>query len=220
MRYALVLSALVALLALALALFASSCGGGEDGPPGAIGGMEGFRPFAGEIERAIAQKDSQFFVERAVLQQETCPGDQELGPCAGQPAGAVVIGIPSGVYQSDGGGFIPPEDFAQDLVRYVGGALTEQSDAYGVGAVALYALARSEDEGREVFHAITTSIVDTYPGGYPIGSVEREAHIFSFEFEDGRWRFTREGAAVVSLSSSDWLSGNCAECYKEWERWQ
>ena len=70
-----------------------------------------------------------------------------------------------------------------------------------------------------MFHAITTSIVDTYPTGYPIGSVEREAHIYSFELHDGRWRFTRQGAAVVSLSSSDWLSGECAACYDQWERW-
>lgn len=201
-------------------LFALACGDGEDARLSELDGMDGFRDFSAKIERAIAEIDGQFFVERAVLQQETCPGDQEFGPCAGQPAGAVVTGIPSGVYQSDGGGFLQPEDFAQDLARYVGAALTEQTDAYGDSAVALYALARSEEEGRQVFHAITTSIVDTYPGGYPIGSVEREAHIFSFEFEDGRWRFTREGAAVVSLSSSDWLSGQCAECYVEWERWQ
>lgn len=227
MRYIIVLISAMAVLAFA-------CGGekersGSTVTPlaspeatstGESGGMEGFRTLATEIERAIAQNDSQFFIERAVLQSETCPDEpQEFGPCAGQPAGAIVTGIPSGIYQSDAGGFLQPEDFAKDIPRYAGAALTERTDAYGGGAVALYALARSEDGTTEVFHAITTSIVDTYPTGYPIGSVEREAHIFSFQFQDGRWRFTRMGAAVVSLSSSDWLSGQCAECYQDWERW-
>ncbi len=215
MRYAIVLSTLIALLAIA-------CGG--DGSPGGssgeAGGMEGFRAFARQIEQAIAVRDSAFFIDRAVLRSETCPDEpQEFGPCAGQPAGVTVEGIPSGIYQSDAGGYLAPGTFPEELDRYAGAALPGETDQYGDSALVLYALARGEDEGREVFHAITTSIVDTYPTGAPIGSVEREAHIFTFEFQDARWRFTRLGAAVVSRSAADWLSGQCEQRYIEWERW-
>ncbi len=96
MRYIIVLISAMTVLAFA-------CGGEKERsgstvtplaspeatPTGESGGMEAFRAFAPQIEQAILAKDSQFFIERAVLQSETCPDEpQEFGPCAGQPAGA------------------------------------------------------------------------------------------------------------------------------------
>lgn len=228
MRYAILLVPLIALLAL-------GCEDGEEQAPptptatvsdettppaGETGGIEGFRAFARQIERAISESNAQFFIERAVLKEEACTGEEQLGPCAGRTPGTV-RGIPGRVWQSDASALFSPEEYAQALGRYFDAALSDQSDEYGTGALTLYALGQSATEGDEVFQAITTAIVDIYPStGAPIGRTEREAHAFNFKFEAGRWQFTGEVAAVVSLSSADWLSGECGECYTRWERWQ
>ena len=70
------------------------------------------------IHQAILAKDSQFFIERAVLQELTCSGDEPLAPCEGQPAGTTLRGVPGGVFQSDASNLFPPEEYAQVLDRY------------------------------------------------------------------------------------------------------
>jgi len=189
---------------------------------GDVGDMEGFRAFAPQIEQAIVTGDAQFFLDRAVLEELTCVGDEPVGPCSGRPAGTV-SGIPGGVWQGDVGGIFTPEEYEQALQRYFDGALADQSDDYGPGALALFALARGERDGEEVFYAITTSIVDAYPStGAPVGppgTLLREAHAFRFRFESGRWLFTGETATAAEPAAADWLSGQCADCYADWERW-
>ncbi len=140
-------------------------------------------------------------------------------PCAGQPAGTTLSGISSRGWQSDASSLLDPEEYALWLEDYFTTALDNLSDEYGSGSLTLYALAHSEVEGNEVYRAITTSIVDRYPSGTPIGQTEREAHVFEFEFEDGRWQFTGEIVAMTSATSPDWLSGECGSCYDQWERW-
>ena len=41
-----------------------------------------------------------------------------------------------------------------------------------------------------------------------------------FEFVDsgGNWQFASVMEAPVL--AEEWLNGNCAECYSEWERWE
>jgi hypothetical protein len=80
-------------------------------------------------------------------------------------------------------------------------------------------LAHSQEQGEEVFRAFATSMVDINPSGTPIGQTQREAHVFNFVFEDGRWQFTGERTAVMSTTSPDWLSGQCGQWCDHWERW-
>jgi len=37
---------------------------------------------------------------------------------------------------------------------------------------------------------------------------------------DGRWRLTDELIGGFPLAVADWLSGDCAGCYDQWERWE
>lgn len=178
-----------------------------------------FDAFAAQIEAAVVNGDAQFFLDRAVMEEVSCTGEEELGPCSGRPAGTL-SGIRGGVWQSDASAIFTAEEYQQALQRYFDGALREQTDEYGSGALALFALARGDSD--EVFYAITTSIVDTYPStGAPIGMLLREAHAFRFRFESGRWSFMGEIATAAEPAAADWLSGDCATCgYEHWERWE
>lgn len=192
----------------------------EETPAGETGGVDGFRAFAQQIEAAIQGGDAAFFAERARLTELTCTGEEFPLPCAGEPAGTTLSGIPSNIWQSDASALLSPEEYAGWLERYFGAARDDLSDDHGSGSLTFYALARSEAEGNQVFRAITTSIVDTYPSGGPLREPAREAHLFNFEFENGRWQFTGEKVATTFAGSLDWLSGECSECYDHWEHWE
>ena len=235
MRYVILLVPLLALLTLA-------CNGGGEAQPTATqspavleptatqiaaeptlavetGGMQGFRVFARLIEQAIAEKDSQFFVERAVLSEETCTGEEVLGPCSGQPAGTTLTGIVGFLLLGDADWLIPPEEYAQVLDQYFGAALGEMSDEYGSGSLVLYALHQDPDsEGTATFLAITTSIVDTVSTGEYV-LTGREAHAFSFQFEDGWWRFTQEVVTSGTDNLPFLLYPPPGENSVDWERW-
>jgi hypothetical protein len=226
---------LIMLLALGLMVTAFACGGekeetltptskatptAEETPAGETGGFDGFRAFAQQIEAAVEGRNVQFFVERARLAELTCTGEEFPLPCASQPAGTTLTGIWSRAWASDASALLSLEEYTLWLEDYFTTALDDLSDSYGSGSLTLYALAHREAEGAELLRAITTSIVDRYPAGTPIGRTEREAHVFDFEFEDGRWQFAGEMVALTSVTSLDWLSGDCAECYDHWERWE
>jgi hypothetical protein len=192
----------------------------EETPAGGAEGFDAFRAFADQIEAALERRDAAFFVERALPTELTCTGEELPLPCAGQPAGKTISGIPSRAWASDASSLLEPEEYALWLEDYFDTPLPDLSDEYGSGSLTLYALAHSQTEGKEVFRAITTSIVDRYPTGTPIGQTEREAHVFDFVFEDDRWQFVGETVALTSVTSPDWLSGSCATCYDHWERWE
>jgi hypothetical protein len=192
----------------------------EETPAGGAEGFDAFRAFADQIEAALERRDAAFFVERALPTELTCTGEELPLPCAGQPAGKTISGIPSRAWASDASSLLDPEEYALWLEDYFDTPLRDLSDEYGSGSLTLYALAHSQTEGKEVFRAITTSIVDRYPTGTPIGQTEREAHVFDFVFENDRWQFVGETVALTSVTSPDWLSGSCAACYDHWERWE
>ena len=189
-------------------------------PPGETGGFQGFQAFAAQIEQALAIEDEQFFIDRAKLTEISCTGQEVFGPCEGQPAG-ILSGIPGSAWYSDAFNLFSPQAYAQSLTIYFGAAPSGNSDSYGPGDLRLYALAEKSVPGfNDIFYAITTSMVDIYPTGVPIGSTEREAHAFKFEFENGQWQFTGELVAVSTATSPDWLDGLCIPlCYDTWVSW-
>ena len=185
-------------------------------PPPQSGDMDGFRAFAALIDAALADDDASFFADRGVEDEMTCAGDEQLGPCAGQPAGAVLTGIPGAAAQSDAFGLFTPADYAAMLRDWFANARPDQSDEYGSGGLALYALAHSPTDttGEEAYLAIVTGIFTSGPDAF------RQARILSFQSLDGSWRLTFELFATVPQTATDWLSGECADCYDHWERWE
>jgi hypothetical protein len=111
------------------------------------------------------------------------------------------------------------EEYRASLLRYFAAERPGQSDGYGDGSLKLYALGSSDNVDGPQFVAITTSMVEEFPTGYPIGAATREAHVFTFVVTNGQWRFAGEKVATGG-SAADWLSGTCAQCYDYWEPWE
>jgi hypothetical protein len=188
-------------------------------PLSQVSELDQFRDFAGLFAASLLARDADFLLDRALEVETVCRGDEQLGQCQGHPAGETFRGIPGSAYQSDAHHLFTPEEYRATLDRYYGAAVSPGSDEFGDSSLQLYALASQEGANGPEFLAITTSMVDTYPTGDPIGATEREAHVFRFRHESGDWRFVGETVAVVSVSADDWLSGNCQECYDYWQRW-
>ncbi len=182
-----------------------------------------FREFAASIADAIVSSDTDFFLGRAFHEKVTCRGDESFGACSGQPAGTVRHGIPGSAFWSDAFYVFTPEEYATNLNRYFDAPVESAFDAYGSGALRLFGIASELNSNGTVtvYMAITTAIVDIYPStGYPIGSNEREAHVFLFNKMPDGWAFHSEIAAGTLVTSETWLSGACAECYDYFELWE
>jgi hypothetical protein len=183
-------------------------------------GIAEFRPFAQQVSDALVGHDAAFFTSRAQQVQITCKGDETLGPCSGKAAGQVLTGITGRAWQSDATAIFTLDEYAANLQWYWSASLPAVTDSYGSGDLRLFALAWNRGKDPPIFRVITTSIVNTYPTGYPIAENQREAHVFNFERQGADWAFINEVAAPLSVTSSDWLSGQCSECYDYFELWQ
>lgn len=172
-------------------------------------GMEGFRAYVPRIERAVADRDPRFFVERARLVEVVCPGPafEHIEPrCAGQPEGTVVTGVWRSWWRGEGllvsldglredlGGFLG--SLREPTVHAIGDQSGRISDFFGL---------------TNGFFAVVTSS-DSATGGVMVLT-------FEFSSERGRWQ-TAIVTEVESFLTAEWLSGECADCYAHWERWQ
>ena len=179
------------------------------------GGTEGFRAFAAQVDAALAEGDASFFSDRGEEMEVTCQGDEQLGFCMGQPPGTIFRGIPGTAWQSDAFALFPTDDYESLLEDWFAEAMLDQSDEFGDGAVKLFALAQFGGEDGE-FLAITTAILNTGPAT----EVQRQARMLRFAFEEGAWKLRGEILGAVSFTAEPWLSGNCTDCYDQWERWE
>ncbi len=179
-----------------------------------MGDIEGFRAFAARIAAAVEAEDALFFSERGVEDEVACAGDEVLGFCEGQPAGAVFRGIPGGVVQSDAFALFSPEEYESMLAEWFGLAQSALDDEYGSGTVTVYAIAYHPANAfeDEAYQAILTGIFSD--GAEP----EREARILSFRFIDETWRLTAELYATRELTAGPYSTGDC--CPDLWERWE
>jgi len=203
---------------------------GEDGPPQddpAPAGFAGFREFAAAIRGALEAEDAGFFLARAPVQEGICTGRETEPPCAGQQAGAKYRG---NLLQAGDGDplLIPEEQYAEQLLSYLTGAVTSLSDQLGAGEVTLVALAtppRSDDRiedllpsGRSAYYAITSGIVNRGSDN------SREVHVLVFSPGDADWDYIGEvlvpGGGIPAEVYAGWLSGSCRDCYDYFERWE
>jgi len=183
--------------------------------------LESFRAFAAQIELAIRSDDVQFFVSRAVIQELTCT--EQYGSCADKPLGTVLTGIPYGLWATEMGAPVPPQEFSGILGSFLEGGRGDLADEYGSGAPSLYALAEIGSGARlsslyrpdeRVFMALATAIVPLAGGAPPA----RRADALLFAKQSGQWVFL--GAISSGNLYASWLSGSCADCYDYWERWE
>jgi hypothetical protein len=174
-----------------------------------------FVAFVSQIEDAIQSKDADFFANRGVEIEMTCRGDEQLGPCSGQPSGAVIRGIPGAAWHSDTSALFPRHNYRTTVADWFAAALPAQADNIGGGAPRLAALAWRRDNGE--FYAIATLIADAGP---PAG-IQRQTRVFRFlpGVAGIDWALSGELFGAVSATSADWLSGTCAECYDYWQPW-
>jgi len=187
-----------------------------------------FRAFAEEIDRALHERDTQFFTDRAIITEHECSSDEQMGMCDGQPAGTTFKGVVSSGAHSGYVVILSLEDYQEHLSQDFEAATPLQTDELGGGDIVLYGLATSSVDGRPPF---------TVPAGqrgfYAIANwivaqgqwYRREVRAFVFTSEDGDWRF--RGELLVRLLPEDkaigtyraWLSGGRNWYYDYWERW-
>ena len=202
----------VGVLLLALVVLLAACGGGDDdgGPatatpatgtpadstavstptatsaatalPGEASGWEGFREFAAKMETALAEKDVEFFLDRAHFSDYTCPSPSEFNPCEweGQVL-SVVTFVP--ILPSEPT-LLESDAVRDDIQRFVDADQPELSDAYGNGVLKLYSISRRGQEGGDQeYWALITKI------STPEQSPQRELMILRFRFQEGRWEY-------------------------------
>jgi len=154
-------------------------------------------------------------VDRARQSVEECAGTEELGPCAARPAGTELEGLWWGLWRTDAVDLVLPDEIASDFESFAADALIGERDGFGAGNTVLYALAWSQlgifGEGG-AFYAVVTGIL---PGD--VGP-ERRIAVYQFTFDGERWRLY--GVFEAGALYEEWLSGDCTDCYDQWERWE
>jgi len=168
--------------------------------PGAaeLPGADGWRAFAALVSDAVAGKDADFFVQRALLDRHECTaGDVEAGllPCT--QAGEVLEGVYVGAWRSEWS-LVPLDYLRETLARFLSSSMPGESDKFGDGAPLLYAIGEgAATGGPPVFLAFVTDIVQAD------GAPERVLDVLQFVFVDDRWRLRAlmfgEGPALEEL---------------------
>ena len=219
-------------------LIASACGGSKDTPadsatpsvpttaartPTANSGgadtasADGFKAFLRQAETAIRAGNLAFFSNRVVTSDVSCRPAVDLPACRNQPAGTVVRVFE--VRTALAGSSVALSEYEATLIAWLAAVRPDQSDAFGPGAPAIYATAQTlPASGENARHAVVTAIV-SQPGG----EARRVAKVFTWRFTDNRWRLVYEttlDSNSPAAALADWLTGNCAQCYAGWERWQ
>ena len=176
------------------------------------GSMAGFRAFAAEVVQAVEAGDGGLFVDRARQTTGQCAGREELGPCAGKPAGTELEGLWHGLWRTGAVELAAPDDIASDFESFVTNPEAGESDGFGAGSAVLYALASSAQgifgEG-DAFYAVVTAIMSGD------GGTGRRIRVYQFTFDGERWRLY--GVIEAGALYEEWLSAGCGDCYEQWE---
>jgi hypothetical protein len=165
--------------------------------------MEGFRLFAGQIEAAIRAGDEEFFLQRAETSTLVCPNEFEPR-CSGQADGSSVEGIWLAHWQSEGS-LLTLEDFGSEVSNYLDSLSAPILLALATDSRATGSLVGDEPP---VFFAIVGE------EGDPVDLVR----VFELRFAGQEWRV--KVMMTVPVGNDDWVSGACADCYEDWERWE
>jgi hypothetical protein len=187
-----------------------------------------FREFGQQIDRALHEQDTQFFIDLALISEVDCTGNEEMGMCVDQPAGTVFRGVWSSGAHSGYVMIYSLEDYQEYLSQNFDAVTPLQTDELGSGDIVLHNLASSSVDGRPPsivpagqrgFYAITSWIwaVDEQH--------RREVRAFVFTRDDGDWRFrgellVRYGSGPEAMDTyRAWLTAGPTWYYDYWEPW-
>lgn len=168
-------------------------------PPGGAGIFEEFRPYALEIESALKARDAEFFVKAVDLVRTECPNEFEP-QCDGKADGTIIEGVPAGHWRSEGS-LLTVADFRTNVRDYLSNL--EQPS--------LYALAAWEGEGG----------LSRGPGVLAIvmsADDPSSTRVFAFARDGDDW--VLRTMLIVPILAEEWLSGDCRDCYHDWQRWE
>ena len=124
----------------------------------------------------------------------------------------MVDGVWQGLWRTDAVGLVPPEQIAFGFESFVADAEVGESDGFGAGGAVLYALASGRQDEGEALYAVMTAIFAGDEG------LERRIAVYQFTFDGERWRLY--GVFEAGALYEEWLSGDCTDCYDQWERWE
>ncbi len=180
-------------------------GGGDDSDP------ESFAEFAEKIARAAEDGDTAFFIDRVKGDTLTCTENIAAeGRCTEVGAQFEQLLI---THFAVSDVVAPTEELTTDIEAFFRLSEPDEEDAYGTGAVRLFATAlRQPFAGSDETYktAILTGILSTSPVG------GRFARGLDFEYLDGRWMI-RSAITANPPVSLDLLAKASAEAtYLEW----
>jgi hypothetical protein len=167
-----------------------------------------FCAFAGQVERAIAERDPDFFVANSLTESFLCTAEEaEVGYlCGPEQIGETITGVAFG-WEASEGTLVPPDDYREMWVRIFALYLPTVEDAEGSGELRIWGLSYpvppAEGTPRNV---VVTYIADVGAGP------EREAISLRCELADGQWQ-------IKSLLQHALILGLPRETAPEWRDW-
>ena len=165
--------------------------------------LDGFRAFAVHVEEAVRSRDADWFTNMATVVSLVCPMNYPTqSMCEGMPEGTVVRGIQTGGWRSEVQ-LQPIDEFRSSTAQY----LSSLADP------TLFAIAAADRDvggsiGGPAVFAVVVSADDP----------SNTTRVFEFVEYGGAWSMPL--VIYVSNLASEWLNGNCGECYDRWERWE
>jgi len=180
-----------------------------------------FAEFSDLVARAVVEQDTAFFADRVKSRAYTCTQSDigseawgiEQGLC--QEVGQQVDVVEHWYWHSEGL-LRRPETMVGAIEDYFASAVPGQGDAFGTGAVRLYAIGatRSPEPGRAYKAAILTAI--TPRAQAPTSEPVRTARGVNFEYVEGRWVIV--GMLWADVLAEELLSAETAP-YDDWKRY-
>jgi len=165
--------------------------------------LEGFRAFAAHLDEAVRSRDADWITNMATVSSLICPMNYPTQSiCDGLPEGTVVRGIQTGRWRSEGQ-LQPIDEFRSSTLQY----LSSLADPTLFAIAAADRYVGGSIGGPAVF-AVVVSADDP----------SNTTHVFEFVEHGGAWSMPL--VIYVSNLNSEWLTGDCAECYDRWERWE
>ncbi len=166
----------------------SSSATGESDP-------ETFEKFAVQIDQAVAEGSSDFFLDNPILTDVECP-NEIVTDCGAGPTPTILQGVIEGRWRSEGFPVSPDE-------------LETTLDEYFAGDPNLVAVAVKENEGEggdPAYYAITAADGDP-----------KSTAVFVYKQPDQEYRL--QSVIFAPVLGEEWTSGTCTECYDQWDAW-
>ena len=152
-------------------------------------------------------------------QRLTCDGES-FAPCEGLPEGTVLEGIYVTELATEEVRIVPVPEVAQDFAEILGRAPSDVADEFGGARPVLYALATKGvgQEGGSLYYAVVSAMQFRPPAMEDLVRLVRAYQFAMDTASPAGWVMI--GTLRADTLTEKWLSGECADCYDQWERWE